>query len=157
MIFKTINAKLEKSSYNAEIKNIDLASGHWGSEKKVFEYLDEIETFSYDKSSFDKKLVLHALKLLKENPRISDMKFYRVPEENRIILLCSTKVTKFKDVDIFQREMAIALKRDKLSFSIIEILPEESEQLKKGEKTIPESWKLDEQMTDRLNKLKHYQ
>jgi hypothetical protein len=157
MIFKTVNAKLEKTAYDIEIKNIDLASGHWGSEKKIFDYLDGVEVFTYDKDTLNKNIVLHALMLLKENVRIKDLKFYRVPDENKIILLASTSVAKFKEFETFSREMTISFKKDKFAFSIVEILPEETEQIKKGEKKIPESWVLDETLTARFNKLRHYQ
>ena len=156
MIFKTVNAKLEKTSYDIEIKNIDLAPGHWGSEKKIYDNLDNIENYTYDKGSMDKNLVLHALKLLKMNLRVKDMKFYRIPEENKIILLAVTMVPKFKEFEPFSREMAITFKKEKFAFAIVEILMEEYELIKKGEKTIPANWKVDEALTDRFNKLKEY-
>lgn len=157
MIFKTVNAKIEKRAYDIELKNIDLASGHWGSEKKMADYLDTIENFTYDKEAMNKNLVLHALKLMKENYRIKDMKFYRIPEENKIILLAVTNVGKFKDFEMFSREMSITFKGEKFAFAIVELLVQEYELITKGEKTIPETWKLDDQLTDRFNKLKHYQ
>ena len=157
MIFKTVNSKLEKTSYDIEIKNIDLATGHWGSEKRMQEFLDIVENFTYDKETLDKNIVLHALKLLKANIRIKDVKFYRIPEENKIILMAVTHVGKFKDFPTFSREMSITFKKDKFAFSIVEVLDEEFELVKKGEKTIPENWKFDEHLTDRINKLKHYQ
>ena len=157
MIFKTVNTKIEKTAYEINIKNIDLATGHWGSEQKIAEYLDNIETFSYDKDSYNKNIILHALKLMKGNVRVKDIKFYRIPEENKLILLVISNVAKFKDFNIFSREMSITFKKDKLAFAIIEILNDEAEQIKKGEKSIPENWKFDEQLTDRFNKLKHYQ
>lgn len=157
MIFRTINHKIEKKSYDIELKNIDMASGHWGNEKTMTSYLDEIESFAYDKETFDKNLVIHALKLLKHNVRIEDVKFYRIPEENKIILCAVTDVPKFKEFDTFTREMSILLKREKLSFSIVEVLHDENELIKKGEKIIPENWKFDEKLTARFEKLKHYQ
>jgi len=156
MIFKTINSRIEKSSYDAEIKNIDLAPQHWGSEKKIFNYLDTVENFTYDKETLNKNLVLHALHLLKDNLRIKDMKFYRIPEENRVILFVVSNIGKFKEFEMFSREMSINFKKDKFAFSIIEVLKEENELIKKGEKTIPANWVLDETLTDRFNKLKEY-
>jgi|SRR5271170_4704653 len=156
MIFKTVNANLDKASYNAEIKNIDLAPGHWGNEKKMFDYLDSVETFSYDKESFNKNIVLHALKLMKDNVRVKDVVFYRIPEENKLILMAVTDVAKFKDFDLFSREMSITFKREKFVFSIIEILDDENALIKKGEKKIPENWVLDEILTNRFSKLKYY-
>lgn len=156
MIFKTVNTKIEKTTYDIEIKNIDLASGHWGSEKKVAEFLDTVENFTYDKESLDKNIVLHALKLMKANPRVKDMAFYRIPAENKIILLAITHVPKFKEFDTFSREMSITFKRDKFAFSVVEVLDQENELIKKGEKKIPETWVLDEPLTNRYNKLKFY-
>ena len=157
MIFKTVNSKIEKTSYDIELKNIDLSTGHWGSEKKMIDYLDAVESFTYDKETLDKNIVLHSLKILKDNVRVKDVKFYRIPEENKIILLAITNVGKFKEPELFTREMSISLKKDRFSFAIIELLKDEYEQIEKGEKAIPENWKLDEYLTGRINKLKHYQ
>jgi len=156
MIFKTVNTKIEKSTYDIEIKNIDLAPQHWGSEKAIVNYLDTVENFTYDKETLNKNLVLHALHLLSDNVRIKDMKFYRIPEENRVILFVVSNIGNFKDFEMFSREMSINFKKDKFAFSIIEILMKENELIKKGEKTIPANWVLDEQLTDRMNKLKEY-
>lgn len=156
MIFKTVNSKIEKNSYDIVIKNIDLASHHWGNEKRIAEYLDTIENLFFDKDTFDRKIVLHAIKLMKDNHRILDVKFYRVPEENHLILLATTAVPKFKEFDLFSREMSIHLKKEKFAFSIIELLEKEAEEIKEGKKTIPANWQFDERLTDRINKLKEY-
>jgi len=156
MIFKTVNTKLEKTSYEIDIKNIDLASHHWGSEKRIFEYLDQVENFLFEKDTFNKKIVLHAIKLMKDNHRILDIKFYRIPEENRLILLATTAVHAFKPFETFSREMSITFKKEKFAFAIIELLEKEAEDIKNGEKAIPANWQLDEQLTDRFNKLKEY-
>jgi hypothetical protein len=157
MIFKTVNSKLEKSMYDIEIKNIDLALGHWGSEKKIQDFLDIVENYTYDKETLNKNIVLHSLSLLRDNIRIKEMKFYRIPEENKIVLLAVTHVAKMKDFPMFSREMSITFKKEKFAFSIVEILDEEFELIKKGEKTIPENWKYDELLTERFDKLKTYQ
>jgi hypothetical protein len=157
VIFKTVNSKIEKTAYDIDIKNIDLANGHWGSEKKIAAYLDIVENFLYEKDSFDRNMVLHALKLMKENRRIKDLAFYTIPEENKLILLATTEVNKFKEFDTFSREMTIAFKKDKFTFSIVELLYKEADEIKAGTKKLPENWRLEERMTDRINKLKHYQ
>lgn len=157
MIFKTLNSKIEKPSYEINIKNIDLAGEHWGSENKIITFLDTIENFTFDKDTFNKNIILHSLKLLKNNVRINDVKFYRIPEENKIILLAITDVKKMKDFELFSREMTISLKKEKFVFSIVEVLDEEYDLIKKGEKSIPDAWKLDEQLTNKFAKLKHYQ
>jgi hypothetical protein len=157
MIFRTVNDTLEKSSYKIELKNIDLASGHWGSEKEMFSYFDEIENFLYDKDTFNKKLVLHALALIKANHRIKDVKFYRIPEENKLILFAMTEVGKFASPELFTREMTISFKKEKFVFSIVEVIKKEFEQIKSGEKTMPANWILDEKLTDKIKLLKEYQ
>lgn len=157
MIFKTINNTISKSAYDINIKNIDLASEHWGSEKKMTDYLDTVENFTYEKETLNKNLVLHALKLYKDNIRIKDIKIYRIEEENKMILLVSSEIGKMKDFETFSREMSITFKKDKFAFSIIEILPHDVEQIKKGEKTIPANWKFDERLTGKLNVLKNYE
>jgi hypothetical protein len=156
MIFKTVNAKIEKTAYDIDIKNIDLATGHWGSEKKIVDFLDTVENFTYDKETLNKNLILHALKFMKGNLRVKDVKFYRIPEENKIVLLAITNVPKFKEFETLSREMTISFKKDRFAFSIVELLSEELEEIKEGKKALPESWKADDQLTDRFNKLKHY-
>lgn len=157
MIFHTVNETLDKTSYKIELKNIDLAGGHWGSEKEMFAYLDEIENFLYDKDTLNKQLTLHALKLLRANPRIKNIEFYRIPEENKLILLAMTEVGKFKEPELFTREMSISFKKEKFVFSIIEVIKAEFELIKKGEKKIPEHWVLDEKLTSKIKLLKEYQ
>lgn len=156
MIFKTVNSKLEKTAYTTEIKNINLATYHWGSEKNIQSYLDEVENFLYNKETFNKNIILHAIKLMKGNHRVLDAKFYRIPEENKLILLTTTAVQKFKEVETFAREMNIQFKREKFSFAIVELLEKEAEEIKAGTKTIPANWVLDEPLTSRLDKMKHY-
>lgn len=157
MIFKTLNSKIEKSSYEINIKNIDLALEHWGSESKIVGFLDTIENFIFDKDTFNKNIILHSLKLLKNNIRIKDILFYKIPEENKIILLAITEVKKMKNFELFSREMTISFKKEKFIFSIVEILDEEYDLIKKGEKSIPGTWKIEEQLTNRFAKLRHYQ
>lgn len=156
MIFKTVNLNIEKAAYDINIKNIDLAQGHWHSEGRMVDFLDGLEVLVYEKDTIDKKLVLNALQLKKDNLRIKDMKFYRIPEEHRIVLFVVSNIAKFKEPEIFTREMSITLKRHKFAFSIIEVLVEENELIKKGEKTIPANWVLDETLTARWQKLKEY-
>ena len=156
MIFKTVNQTINKTAYDINIKNIDLAAYHWGSERHIADYLDQIENMLPDKDNFNKNIVLHAIKLLKENHRVLDMKFYRVPDENKLILLTTTDVGKFKDPETFTREMSITFKHDKFSFSVIEILKKEGEEIKAGTKAIPANWVLDEALTSRWAKLKEY-
>ena len=156
MIFKTVNSSINKTTYEINIKNIDLAAHHWGSEKHIAAYLDEVETLYFNKETFDKKIVLHAISLMKANHRVLDVKFYRIPEENKLILLTTSAVGKMKDFEMFSREMGITLKREKFAFSIVEILEKEAEEIKAGTKTVPANWVFEEKLTDRLNKLKAY-
>jgi len=157
VIFKTVNHKVEKPSYNINIANIDMAGGHWNSEKYICDFFDAIENFLYEPESLDRNLILHSLKLLKDNKRIDDMKFYRLPAENKLILLVSTDTLKFKEVPVFEREMSISFKRDKFIFSIVELIGDDCKLLKDKEKSIPISWEFDEKLTGKLNKLKHIQ
>lgn len=156
MIFKTVNATINKTAYDIDIKNIDLSSGHWGSEKQIAAYLDPIETFLYNKETFDKNLMLHTAKIVKENRRISSIAFYRIPEENKLIMLATTEVARFKDFGTFSREMTINFKKEKFVFSIVELLYKEAEEVKAGTKKLPETWQLDEALTSRFTKLKDY-
>lgn len=156
MIFHTVNSKLEKTSYNIEIKNIDMAPEHWGSEKEIYNFLDEVETLTYDKDNFDKKIVLHAIKLLNNNIRIKAVKFYRVQEENKLILLATTFVGKLNDVAAFGRTMTLTMKKAPFVFEIVEVLLDRLEKLDEKEQVVPANWVLDEKLTNRLEKLKAY-
>lgn len=157
MIFRTVNDTYEKPSYKIEIKNIDMAGWHWSSEKEMYSWFDEIENFLHDKDTFNKQLVLHILALLKAFHRIKDIKIYRIPAENKIILLVMSEVGKFKSPELFTREMSIVFKREKFALSIIEIVKQEFEAWKKAEGKVPEGWELDEKMTDKIKMLKEYQ
>jgi hypothetical protein len=156
-VFHTANEKIEKPSYDIEIKNIDLSSGHWGSEKEIVSWLDEIENFLYNKDTLNKQIILHTLKLLKNNIRIKNIEFYRIPEENKLILLTMTEVKKMKNPEIFTREMSIVFKKEKFAVSIIEIIKADFDLIKKGDKTIPINWILDEKLTSKIKLLKEYQ
>jgi hypothetical protein len=156
MIFKTVNSTINKTAYDINIKNIDLASHHWGSERHIAAYLDEVETLWLNKETFNKAIVLHAIGLMKANHRVQDVKFYRIPEENKLILLATSAVGKMKDFETFSREMGITLKKEKFAFSVIEILEKEAEEIKAGTKTVPANWVFEEKLTDKVNKLKSY-
>jgi hypothetical protein len=157
MIFKTVNSKIEKTAYDITIKNIDLSGGHWGSEKEIINYLDEIDSFSYDEATFTKNIILHALRLKKENFRIKNLEFYRIPEENKLIILATTMVARMKEVPPFEREFNIQLKRNsKLCFSIIELLEIDRKDLEKDGKGVPANWIVDEYLTTRYGRLKEY-
>lgn len=155
-VFKTLNATIEKPSYTIDIKNIDHSDNHWGPEKRIMEYFDSIDTFLYQPDKLNKNIITHVLKLLKSNPRIEDIKFYKIPEENKLILLVYSDVREFNKYEIFSKEISAKFKKDNFKFSIIEILKSDMEELKAGAKTIPEHWKLDEELTNRLNKYKYY-
>jgi hypothetical protein len=155
-IYKTINAELNKSAYTIKISNIDASSNHWGMEKQIYDGLSSIEPYLYDKESFNKNMVLFALKAAKANNRIEDVKFYRIPDENKIILLAITDVRKMKDVELFKREMNITFKKDNFSFSIIELLKKELEDLQANNQSFPSNWQIDQYLTDRFLKLRDY-
>jgi len=156
-IFRTINTSIEKPAYNITIANMDCSTDHWGNEKQIFDGLSSTELFFYDQENLNKNWVLLALKIIKANPRIKDLKFYRIKEENKLILLAISEVPKFKEVELFKREMLIDFKKIGSKFSIIEVLSKEIEDWQKEGKTVHENWVLDEYLTDRFNKLKGYQ
>ena len=156
MIFKTVNATIEKKAYNVYIKNIDLAMGHWWGEKEIVNFFDEIETLLHNEDDFQKNFTMLVCDLVKYNRRIEDLKFFDVPEENRVVVCAFTKVKKFKEFDTFSREMSGFFKHQKKTFSIVEIIFEEWEEIKKGEKKFPENWKPNEYMQSKFDKLKDF-
>lgn len=153
-VFKTSNLEIEKRSYKITIKNIDLSSDHWGSEKDITTFLDDVESFTFDKDTFNKNILKHALRLTKYTPRLLDLKFFRVENENRLILLATTAVRAFKKVDILSREMSIAFADSKFTFSIIELLEDEVKEMKEKKIELPANWKLDDYLNDRYAMMK---
>lgn len=152
-VFKTLNSTIEKSAYTIKIANIDASAYHWGSEKQIACYLDEVENFLYDKENFDKNMILHAIELVKSNTRIQDLKFYSIPENNEMLLLATTNVRKFKETDPFSRKISIEFKKHKFVFSIIEVLEEEKKQ---KDFAIPSNWKLEEKLQRRFSLMNNY-
>lgn len=151
-VFKTANLEIEKKSYKITIKNINLSADHWGSEKDIISYLDDVESLTFDKDSFNRNILKHALRLTKYTPRLLDLKFYR--EENRLILLATTAVRIFKPVDILSREMSISFADSKFTFSIIELLEDEVKEMKEKKIELPANWKLDDYLNDRYAMMK---
>lgn len=155
IIFHSVNKKIEKPSYDIEIKNINISGEHWGSEKSIVSFLEEIEGMLYDKENFQKNMVLHTLSLY-NNPRTQNLVFYTIPEENKIILLSTNQMRAFKEDEFLSREISIVFKKQKFAFSIIEIVEKEEKEITEGKKIIPTAWVFDEYMNKRINKLKHY-
>jgi hypothetical protein len=150
-LFKPLNSTVEKSNYTITIKNQNISNEHWGSEANIVKYLDEIDTFLYDKETSDKRIVKHATELAKYNMRFQEMEFFRVPEENKLILFVVVDAKKFEDNDPFTREINISFKRhNKFSFSIVEIYPDDLKAIKEGTKTFPATWQKDEAMSNKL-------
>jgi hypothetical protein len=149
-LFKPLNSTLEKSNYTLTIKNQNISNDHWGSEKNIISFFDEIDGLLYEKDTFDKKIVRHATDLAKHNMRWQEMQFYRIPEENKLVVLAVAEIKKFEDSETFSREININFKRHRFSFSIVEIYPEDWKEIQAGTKKIPENWKLDEAMSKKL-------
>jgi hypothetical protein len=153
-IFKHLNSKIEKSSYDITIQNIDASNDHWGNEKDITQFLGEIEGLSYDKDNFDKNLVKHSLAIINYNPRTEDMIFYK--QGRNIVLLTIADRRSFSDVEWLSRRLEINLKRQGFSFIVIEVLKKEYEEVAKGTKTLPETWVLDEDLNKRLSRMKNF-
>jgi len=149
-VFKTVNVEIEKRAYTLKIQNIDLAGDHWGSEKDIVSYLDEVESFTYNKDTFDKSILKHVLALKKYTPRATAIKFFRIPEENKLLVLVSTKVPRFKKVELLSREMSISFSDSKITFAIIELLEEEEKEMKDKKMTLPANWVADDYLNDRF-------
>jgi hypothetical protein len=150
-VFKTINLTIEKKAYILKIQNIDLAGDHWGSEKDIVSYLDDVEAFTFDKPNFDRAILKHVLALKKYTPRATAIKFFRIPEENKLIVLVYTKVPRFKKVDILSREMSISFSDSGITFAVVELLEEEEKEMKEKKIALPANWQPDEYLNDRFN------
>src|SRR5271166_5860566 len=157
MIFKTISSKLEKPNYDISINNIDCAYGHWGDENKIIAHMSKVEDFIYDSDKLDENVLSHCLGLVKANRRIKNIRFFRIPDENKIICLALSEVHRFKKPEILSREMNITFKKKKFSFSIIELLEDEEKEMKKDGKAMPDSWQSDEKLNKRFDMLKNFQ
>jgi hypothetical protein len=159
IVFKTLNSTIEKYAYNLSINNIAVSSDHWGSEKNIAGFFDEIENIlnERDQNSFNKKILLHALELKKYSPRVIDMTFYRIPEQNKIIILSITDIKKFQDIEPFKREINMSFKfGGKFQLSVIEVLETEQKEMKEKNISVPSDWEYDDYLNDRFQKLKEY-
>jgi hypothetical protein len=153
-VFRTLNTKIEKSAYDITIQNLDVSSNHWGNEKDIIPFLEEIELLSYDRETFNKKLIRHCLGILEYNLRTEDMFFYK--NGRNIVLLTIVDRRSFGDVEFLSRKLEINLKKQGFSFSMIELLKPEYEEVKKGTKALPETWILDEDLNKYLSKMKNF-
>lgn len=150
MIFRTANQKIEKPSYTITIENIDFASGHWGAEKYIIEFLDHIETLYYGKETFRRNLIRHCMSILEYNLRVEDMRFYDT-EQGLALVVVSDRRNFDEKVSWLTRKMEINLKRERFVFSIFEMLKTEVETSK-----VPETWKENTEMNNRINKLRNF-
>src|SRR5271165_5660723 len=138
-VFKSLNSKIEKPSYDITIQNIDASNDHWGNEKDIVHFLEEIEAISYDRENMDRSLVKHSLAILQYNIRTDDMMFYR--SGRNIVLLTIADRRSFGEVEFLSRKLEINLKKQGLIFTVIELLKPEYEDVKNGIKMLPEAWK----------------
>lgn len=153
-VFRPLNTKIEKSSYDITIQNLHIANDHWGSEKNIMQFLEEIETLSYDRDNFDRSLTKHSVAILQYNLRTTDMIFYR--NGRNIVLLTIADRRSFTDDEFLSRKLEINLKKQGFVFSIIELLKPEYEDVKNGIKSLPENWVLDEDLNKRLSRMKNF-
>jgi hypothetical protein len=153
-IFKPLNSKIEKSSYDITLQNLHVANDHWGNEKNIVPFLEEIEILSYDRENFDRALVKHCVSILDYNLRTQDMMFYR--QGRNIILLTISDRRSFSEDEFLSRKLEINLKKQGFVFSVIELLKPEYEEVKAGTKTLPEAWVLDEDLNRRLSRMKNF-
>lgn len=155
-VFRCLNSKVEKPSFTIDIKNIDVCAGHWNSEKEIVEFLTEIENLSYEMETIDRNIVKMILDILLNFSKIEDVKFFRIPAENKLICFVVSDMRKFrKEEDLFAREFGIALKRNSnFAFSVVDMVKEDYKEVIKGTKIFPNNWELDEKMTNKLAKMR---
>ena len=156
MVFKTSQTKIEKPAYTIEFKNTNMADGHWTSEKRMVTFLEEIEVFLYDKDTFNKKIIIHSLNMIKKNLRVEKIEFYNEKDKNKLIMLAYTNVGKIKEFEPFTREMSISFRKDQFEFSIVEVVAEEVKVLEEKKISLPENWVVNEYLTDRYAKMREY-
>ena len=156
MIFRTINSKIEKPSYTINIQNMDIAQGHWGAEKYMVQFLDEIETMSYDKENFEKNLIKHCLTISRYNLRTEGMTFYNT--NNGLVLLVISDRRNFDhSIPWIDRRMEIDLKKQGIKFTVVEMLKSEQKNLREGgEARLPANWVVNEEMNNRLELFKKF-
>lgn len=153
-IFQSISSEIDKPDYKIKIANFEVSNDHFGSEHQIYQLMGKIEEYLYSSFNVEDDILLFALELAKTNRRIVDGGFYR--DGKKLIFLITTKNTNFKNPKIGTREINIAFKKKALSFSIIEIVEEEAEEVKGGKKKLPSKWKFEEKLTTRYNKFKHF-
>lgn len=154
MIFKPLTTTIEKNAYTISIQNMDVSSGHWGNEKDIAGFLEEVEMLYYDRESFEKNLIKHCTAILKYNIRTEDIAFYR--DGRNIVLLTIVDRRSFGEIEFLSRKLEINLKKEGFIFSIIELLKPENEEVKAGTKKLPETWVLDEELNRKLNRYRNF-
>jgi hypothetical protein len=150
MIFKTVNSTIEKPSYVITIQNIDLAQDHWGSEKNILRFLDEVETLYYDRENFERNLIRHCMTILEYNIRVDEMRFYNT--KTGLALVCVSDRRNFDPTTPWlSRRMEINLKKERFTFSVVEMLKKEIE-----DSQVPGTWIENAEMNERINRLKSF-
>jgi hypothetical protein len=153
MIFETINSTLTKPSFTITIANIDSARYHWGGEKSIQNNLTSIEDFLYEPDLFDDRLMNFACSLIHANTRVRSLSFYRIPAENRLIILAKTDVARLKQPEILSREMSIKFHKHNFTLSVIELLESEEKKMQETGRKLPENWVADDTLNNRYRKL----
>lgn len=152
MIFKQMeNQKIEKKDYTITINNMECGNGHWNNEKYIEKLFANIYEELYNKDNINNTICKFAAKVI-DNDRVDDIFFYR--EGDKIIILAISEVPNFHDTEAFSRYIEGSFKGQKEIFAINEITTAEYFKVSKGEIKIPESWILDEGLTNRFNVMK---
>jgi hypothetical protein len=159
-IFKLINETFMTSSLKIEAKNMEVSWDHFKDFKNICKYGKQLEEAFYktNKENFyQEELVSWAINISKNNPRIVDTTFFNTKDTNNIILLLTTDVPSFHNIELFDRKIDINMNTDSKIYNfVISIIEINNDEIKNKDLIFPPEWIKDEKLTTKLNNMKYF-
>jgi hypothetical protein len=156
--FTTINEKTITASTEIVIENLDISPDHWRSTKYINAFGSELELLYYsnqDQDQINKSLIKLFMGLNKDNPRISQIKFYSDKNDaSKLICLTISDMTTFKPDNFLKRDMNFKFIKKNKTITISDLTSEEWSKIEKKEQSLPDNWQQDELLTNRYSKYK---
>lgn len=153
MIFYSIDEKISNNSFDITISNIKGAKHHWVSEKNIQKYVSNLDMALYSNKNIDFNINNFILEIIKNNPRISDVNFYRKGDE--LVILCISDIPEF-NLDFLSKQINIILKYHNVIIKIIEISVKEFELININKLYLPPEWKPDSELKKTFDKGKMF-
>ena len=143
VVFKTLNETIEKNNSKLEIKNWLSSEHHW-KKSLLLQAVDELDhnIQVLPEEGVSSEFIKLCVDMLRANPRIQDLKLFK-DENNKFIFLFLTDTRNIGDVAPLERRVEFNGKFS--SFKMVELND-------KAEYTVPENWKLEEYLTNKIKK-----